>query len=170
METLILNTISSGFSTFRQGVTVRKRKKIVSCDSSDPNYAYSDQSFDDVNTVVIKYFTFRSAQYTLSQVYETDLSPCKEEFNWLVGFTEENKAHTGDPYIQALYDVGRHDFANRIMMNREGLMRQWLSETVRTGGEKLGISMNKKNLELSRKQLNKSLKLTLEPEKSIDEV
>ena len=172
METLILNTVNTEFPTVRQRIRLMKRTQPVRCASTTYSnyYPYSDQSFNDVDAVLIKYFTFRSAQYTIAQVYETDLSPCKEEFNWLVGFTEENKAHTGDPYIEALYNSGRHDFANRIILNREGLMKQWLHEINVTGGLDLNVAMKKKNMELSRKQLNKSLKLTFEPEKSIDEV
>ena len=50
---------------------------------------YSDQTFDDVDTVLVKYFTFRSTQYTLAQVYEMDRSPMKSEFNWLCDFSNE---------------------------------------------------------------------------------
>ena len=161
-----LNTFTGTLSINRVG----KRKGIITRSESQPNYAYSDQSFDDVNTMLVKYFTFRSLQYTISQVYETDTSLMKLEFNWLVDFANENKPSSGDPFIEALYDEGKPELANRIMANRDGLMRQWIHEITSTGGLDAGIAMTKHNMNLSIKQLDKSLNLAIEPSKSLDEV
>lgn len=161
-----LNSFTSTLSINRVG----KRKRIITKSESQPNYAYSDQTFDDVNTMLVKYFTFRSVQYTISQVYETDPSLMKLEFNWLVDFANNNKPSSGDPFIEALYDEGKPELANRIMANRDGLMREWLHEITATGGLDLGIEMTKHNMEVSRKQLDKSFNATLEPSKSVDEV
>ncbi len=148
-------------------VKLSKRNKIIR-NTSDSDY--SDQTFDDVNTMLVKYFTFRSVQYTINQVYDTDPSLMKLEFNWLVDFANENKPSSGDPFIEALYDEGKPELANRIMANRDGLMRQWLHEITATGGLDLGIEMTKHNMEVSRKQLDKSFNATPEPSKSLDEV
>ena len=43
-------------------VKTRNVKTRIKCSSGSD---YSDQTFDDVDTVLIKYFTFRSTQYTL---------------------------------------------------------------------------------------------------------
>jgi hypothetical protein len=56
------------------------------------------------------------------------------------------------------------------MENREGLLKRWLSQTTETNGEKLGIKMRKKNMDISRKMLMKSLEITPETSKSFDEV
>ena len=149
---------------------VGRRKRIITRSESQPNYAYSDQSFDDVNTMLVKYFTFRSLQYTISQVYETDPSLMKLEFNWLVDSANENKPSSGDPFIEALYEAGKPELANRIMTNRDGLMRQWIHEITSTGGLDAGIAMTKHNMDLSIKQLDKSLNLSIDPSKSVDEV
>jgi len=131
---------------------------------------YSDQTFDDVDTVLVKYFTFRSTQYTLAQVYEMDRSPMKSEFNWLCDFSNENNPSSGDVFIEALYENGKTNIASRVMENREGLLKQWLSQTSETNGEKLGLKMHKKNMDISRKMLMKSLEITPETSKSFDEV
>ena len=104
---------------------------------------YSDQTFDDVDTVLVKYFTFRSTQYTLAQVYEMDRSPMKSEFNWLCDFSNENNPSSGDVFIEALYENGKTNIASRVMENREGLLKRWLSQTSETNGEKLGLKMHK---------------------------
>ena len=131
---------------------------------------YSEQTFDDVDTVLVKYFTFRSTQYTLAQVYEMDRSPMKSEFNWLCDFSNEHNPSSGDDFIEALYENGKSNIASRVMENREGLLKRWLSQTSETNGEKLGLKMHKKNMDISRKMLMKSLEITPETSKSFDEV
>ena len=163
----------SSLNTFKTGISIKKvgnRKTTISRCKAEPNYGYSDQSFEDVNTMLVKYFTFRSVQYTMGQVYALDTSLMKLEFNWLCDFTNENKPSSGDAFIEALYDAGKPEFANRIMANRDGLMRQWLYETNATGGLDIGIEMTKHNMEVSRKQLDKSFNATPEPSRSLDEV
>tara|TARA_B100001559_G_C16252565_1_gene507707 strand:+ start:25 stop:525 length:501 start_codon:yes stop_codon:yes gene_type:complete len=160
-------------NTFKTGLSIKKmgnRKTTISRCKAEPNYGYSDQSFEDVNTMLVKYFTFRSVQYTMGQVYALDTSLMKLEFNWLCDFANENKPSSGDAFIEALYDAGKPEFANRIMANRDGLMRQWLYETNATGGLDIGIEMTKHNMEVSRKQLDKSFNATPEPNRSLDEV
>ena len=148
-------------------VKLSKRNKIIR-NTSDSDY--SDQTFEDVNSMLVKYFTFRSVQYTMGQVYALDTSLMKLEFNWLCDFANNNKPSSGDPFIEALYDEGKPELANRIMANRDGLMREWLHEITATGGLDLGIEMTKHNMEVSRKQLDKSFNATPEPDRSLDEV
>ena len=148
-------------------VKLSKRNKIIR-NTSDSDY--SDQTFEDVNSMLVKYFTFRSVQYTMGQVYALDTSLMKLEFNWLCDFANENKPSSGDAFIEALYDEGKTELANRIMANRDGLMRQWLYETNSTGGLDIGVEMTKHNMEVSRKQLDRSFNATPEPDRSLDEV
>ena len=145
----------------------RNRNILTRCVSGND---YSEQTFDDVDTVLVKYFTFRSTQYTLSQVYEMDMSPMKSEFNWLCDFSNEHNPSSGDAFIEALYENGKSNIASRVMENREGLLKRWLSQTSETNGEKLGLKMHKKNMDISRKMLMKSLEITPETSKSFDEV
>lgn len=152
--------------TFKS-VQTRNVKKRINCSSGND---YSEQTFDDVDTVLVKYFTFRSTQYTLGQVYEMDMSPMKSEFNWLCDFSNEHNPSSGDAFIEALYENGKTNIASRIMENREGLLKRWLSQTSETNGEKLGLKMHKKNMDISRNMLTKSLENTPEPTKSMDEV
>ena len=150
-----------------KSVQTRNVKKRINCSSGND---YSEQTFDDVDTVLVKYFTFRSTQYTLGQVYEMDMSPMKSEFNWLCDFSNEHNPSSGDAFIEALYENGKTNIASRVMENREGLLKRWLSQTTETNGEKLGLKMHKKNMDISRNMLTKSLEKTPEPTKSIDEV
>ena len=149
--------------------SVQKRNvtRRINCSSGND---YSEQTFDDVDTVLVKYFTFRSTQYTLGQVYEMDMSPMKSEFNWLCDFANEHNPSSGDAFIEALYENGKTNIASRIMENREGLLKRWLSQTSETNGEKLGLKTHKKNMDISRNMLTKSLENTPEPTKSMDEV
>ena len=77
-----LNNFTGSLSINR----VDKRKRIITRSESQPNYAYSDQTFEDVNTMLVKYFTFRSDDfvayvlggyfslpYTLNRVLEFSL-------------------------------------------------------------------------------------------------
>ena len=148
-------------------VKIRNVKTRIKCSSGSD---YSEQTFDDVDTVLIKYFTFRSTQYTLGQVYEMDMSPMKSEFNWLCDFANEHNPSSGDAFIEALYENGKTNIASRIMENREGLLKRWLSQTTETNGEKIGLKMHTKNMDISRNMLTKSLEKTPEPTKSMDEV
>ena len=145
----------------------RNRNILTRCVSGND---YSEQTFDDVDTVLVKYFTFRSTQYTLAQVYEMDRSSVKSEFNWLCDFSNEHNPSSGDAFIEALYENGKSNIASRIMENREGLLKRWLSQTSETNGEKLGLKMHKKNMDISRKMLTKSLEITPKTSKSFDEV
>ena len=148
-------------------VQTRNVKRRIKCSSGSD---YSEQTFDDVDTVLVKYFTFRSTQYTLGQVYEMDMSPMKSEFNWLCDFSNEHNPSSGDAFIEALYENGKTNIASRIMENREGLLKRWLSQTTETNGEKIGLKMHTKNMDISRNMLTKSLENTPEPTKSMDEV
>ena len=148
-------------------VKTRNVKRHIKCSSGND---YSEQTFDDVDTVLVKYFTFRSTQYTLGQVYEMDMSPMKSEFNWLCDFSNEHNPSSGDAFIEALYENGKTNIASRIMENREGLLKRWLSQTTETNGEKIGLKMHTKNMDISRNMLTKSLENTPEPTKSMDEV
>ena len=162
---MILQTVRTP-CTFKS-VQTRNVKKRINCSSGND---YSEQTFDDVDTVLVKYFTFRSTQYTLGQVYEMDMSPMKSEFNWLCDFANEHNPSSGDAFIEALYENGKTNIASRVMENREGLLKRWLSQTSETNGEKLGLKMHKKNMDISRNMLTKSLEKTPEPTKSMDEV
>jgi hypothetical protein len=162
---MILSGIGNLYVT--KPVKKSRRNMSIKCVSNDD---YSDQTFEDVNTMLVKYFTFRSVQYTMGQVYLLDTSLMKLEFNWLCDFANENKPSSGDPFIEALYDAGKPEFANRIMANRDGLMRRWLYEISSTGGLDIGVEMTKHNMEVSRKQLDRSLNATPEPSRSLDEV
>ena len=99
-----------------------------------------------------------------------DMSPMKSEFNWLCDFANEHNPSSGDAFIEALYENGKTNIASRVMENREGLLKRWLSQTTETNGEKLGLKMHKKNMDISRNMLTKSLEKTPEPTKSMDEV
>jgi|TARA_R110000765_G_scaffold306836_2_gene400658 hypothetical protein len=94
----------------------------------------------------------------------------KSEFNWLCDFSNEHNPSSGDVFIEALYENGKTNIASRVMENREGLLKRWLSQTTETNGEKLGIKMRKKNMDISRKMLMRSLEITPETSKSFDEV
>ena len=98
--------------TFKS-VQTRNIKKRINCSSGND---YSEQTFDDVDTVLVKYFTFRSTQYTLGQVYEMDMSPMKSEFNWLCDFANEHNPSSGDAFIEALYENGKANIASRICL------------------------------------------------------
>ena len=118
-----LNSFTSTLSINRVG----KRKRIITKSESQPNYAYSDQTFDDVNTMLVKYFTFRSVQYTISQVYETDPSLMKLEFNWLV------------------------DFANKvILLHRPEMYADVIKHYQKAGKEQLIQNLMEVNLALNR--------------------
>ena len=45
-----------------------------------------EQSFNDVDNLLMNYFTFRALKETLAQMQETDLSPGKGEYKWLYNF------------------------------------------------------------------------------------
>ena len=128
-------------------VKTRNVKRQIKCSSGSD---YSEQTFDDVDTVLIKYFTFRSTQYTLGQVYEMDMSPMKSEFNWLCDFSNEHNTSSGDALIEALYENGKTNIASPTIDNRYGLLKRWLSHTTQQNGEQQRLKTHNKHMNISR--------------------
>ena len=122
------------------------------------------QTFNDVDSVLMNYFTFRALKETLAQIQETDLSPGKGEYKWLYNFAATEYQNRGDEFVKKLFAEGRSDHAQRILAQRVVLMRRWRSYFNRgLGGEKAQEKFERTNLDILRATLVCSL------ERSTDE-
>ena len=117
-----------------------------------------EQSFNDVDNVLMNYFTFRALKETLAQMQETDLSPGKGEYKWLYNFAASEYKNRGDEFIKKLFAEGRSDHAQRILAQRVVLLKRWRSYFNRgLGGERCQEKYEDVNLEILREQLFCSL-------------
>ena len=117
-----------------------------------------EQSFNDVDNLLMNYFTYRALKETLAQMQETDLSPGKGEYKWLYNFAASEYKNRGDEFIKKLFAEGRSDHAQRILAQRVVLLKRWRSYFNRgLGGERCQEKYEDVNLEILREQLFCSL-------------
>ena len=123
--------------------------------------------FRDVDDLLIDFMTFKALKATLAQLFETDVSPGKGEYKWLHEFVAENSPQNGQRFVRALFDAGRSDIAERIIRQRESLLKRWIKRFVKTKGEDVGVKMSRQNLELFREHVSNSVSF-LEDENADD--
>ncbi|KAK3281992.1 hypothetical protein CYMTET_10250 [Cymbomonas tetramitiformis] len=115
-------------------------------------------AFMDIDTKIIDFLTFKSLQIVLKQISETDVSPGKQEYNWLYTFATENKPSAGDYFIRDLFHQ-RPDFAERILATRISLFSRW---TQCFSPEHMYETLQERNTALMRERLMSTINMTLE--------
>lgn len=104
-----------------------------------------EDSFEDVKTQVLNYFTYKAVRTVLNQLYE--MNPT--HYRWLYDFVADNKPGEGKRFIRSLAKE-RQDLAERVMVTRLHLYAKWIKKCDHA---KIYKEISDENLELMRERL-----------------
>lgn len=104
-----------------------------------------EDSFEDVKTQIVNYFTYKAVRTVLNQLYE--MNPSK--YRWFYDFIVENKPSDGKRFIRTLVKE-KQDLAERVMVTRLHLYGKWVKKCDHAAMYK---EISDQNLELMRERL-----------------
>ncbi|KAF3452533.1 hypothetical protein FNV43_RR02966 [Rhamnella rubrinervis] len=104
-----------------------------------------EDSFEDVKTQILNYFTYKAVRTVLNQLYE--MNPT--QYRWFYDFVASNKPGDGKRFLRIL-GKEKHELAERVMVTRLHLYGKWIKKCDHAEIYK-GIS--DENLELMRERL-----------------
>ncbi|KAH9610379.1 hypothetical protein KSS87_001044 [Heliosperma pusillum] len=104
-----------------------------------------EESFEDVKTQLLNYFTQKAVRTVMTQLYE--MNP--PQYTWLYNFLVTNKPEDGKLFIRNLGKENQ-DLAERIMVTRLHLYGRWIKKC--DHGE-IYKYISDENLELMRERL-----------------
>jgi hypothetical protein len=104
-----------------------------------------EDSFEDVKTQIVNYFTYKAVRTVLNQLYE--MNPTK--YRWFYDFIVANKPGDGKRFIRTLVKE-KQDLAERVMVTRLHLYGKWVKKCDHAAMYK---EISDQNLELMRERL-----------------
>ncbi|XP_015571136.2 chaperonin-like RbcX protein 2, chloroplastic [Ricinus communis] len=104
-----------------------------------------EDSFEDVKTQILNYFTYKAVRTVLNQLYE--MNPTK--YRWLYDFVATNKPGDGKRFLRLLVKE-RQDLAERVMVTRLHLYGKWVKKC---NHAEIYQEISDENLELMRERL-----------------
>ncbi|XP_074310571.1 chaperonin-like RbcX protein 2, chloroplastic [Silene latifolia] len=104
-----------------------------------------EDTFEDVKTQMLNYFTYKAVRTVLNQLYE--MNPPK--YTWLYNFLVANKPGDGKLFLRKL-GKEKQDLAERVMVTRLNLYGRWIKKC--NHGE-IYQFISDENLELMRERL-----------------
>ncbi|XP_030521136.1 chaperonin-like RbcX protein 2, chloroplastic isoform X2 [Rhodamnia argentea] len=104
-----------------------------------------EDSFEDVKTQILNYFTYKAVRTVLNQLYE--MNPT--QYRWLYEFVATNKPGDGKRFISIL-GKEKHDLAERVMITRLHLYGKWIKKC---NHAEIYQEISDENLELMRERL-----------------
>ncbi|XP_058224326.1 chaperonin-like RbcX protein 2, chloroplastic [Rhododendron vialii] len=104
-----------------------------------------EDSFEDVKTQIVNYFTYKAVRTVLNQLYE--MNPT--QYRWFYDFILTNKPGDGKRFIRALVKE-KQDLAERVMITRLHLYGKWVKKCDHAAMYK---EISDQNLELMRERL-----------------
>ncbi|XP_074319172.1 chaperonin-like RbcX protein 2, chloroplastic [Silene latifolia] len=104
-----------------------------------------EESFEDVKTQLLNYFTQKAVRTVMTQLYE--MNPT--QYTWLYNFLVTNKPEDGKLFIRNLGKENQ-DLAERVMVTRLHLYGRWIKKC--DHGE-IYKYISDENLELMRERL-----------------
>ncbi|KAJ4972332.1 hypothetical protein NE237_005431 [Protea cynaroides] len=104
-----------------------------------------EDSFQDVKTQLLNYFTYKAVRTVLTQLYE--MNPT--QYRWFYDFVASNQPGDGKRFIRNL-GKERHDLAERVMVTRLHLYGKWIKKCDHAAIYK---EISDQNLELMRERL-----------------
>ncbi|KAK3443575.1 hypothetical protein EUGRSUZ_B03687 [Eucalyptus grandis] len=104
-----------------------------------------EDSFEDVKTQILNYFTYKAVRTVLSQLYE--MNPT--QYRWFYEFVATNKPGDGKRFIKIL-GKEKHDLAERVMITRLHLYGKWVKKC---NHAEIYQEISDENLELMRERL-----------------
>lgn len=127
-------------SSTKQRATVRRRPVIVG--NLGGQY---DDTFADVKTQLLNYFTYKAVRTVLTQLYE--MNP--PQYTWFYNFVIANKPGDGKIFIRKL-GKEQQDLAERVMVTRLHLYGKWIKKCDHA---EIYQEISDENLELMRERL-----------------
>ncbi|XP_042513961.1 chaperonin-like RbcX protein 2, chloroplastic [Macadamia integrifolia] len=133
------------FPRFVNGQHLRKQNKGRSLVIVSEVAGQYEDSFDDVKTQLLNYFTYKAVRTVLNQLYE--MNPTK--YRWFYDFVASNQPGDGKRFIRTL-GKEKHDLAERVMVTRLHLYGKWVKKCDHAAIYK---EISDQNLELMRERL-----------------
>ncbi|TKY47103.1 Chaperonin RbcX [Spatholobus suberectus] len=104
-----------------------------------------DDTFEDVKTQMLNYFTYKAVRTVLHQLYE--MNPPK--YTWFYNFVASNKPSDGKHFIRSL-GKEQQELAERVMVTRLHLYGKWVKKC---NHAEIYKEISDENLELMRERL-----------------
>ncbi|KAL2332890.1 hypothetical protein Fmac_014103 [Flemingia macrophylla] len=104
-----------------------------------------EDTFDDVKTQMLNYFTYKAVRTVLHQLYE--MNPPK--YTWFYNFVVANKPAEGKRFIRSL-GKEQQELAERVMVTRLHLYGKWVKKCDHA---EIYKEISDENLELMRERL-----------------
>ncbi|XP_058787944.1 chaperonin-like RbcX protein 2, chloroplastic [Vicia villosa] len=104
-----------------------------------------DDTFEDVKTQLLNYFTYKAVRTVLQQLYE--MNPPK--YTWFYNFVVSNKPTDGKRFIRML-GKEQQELAERVMLTRLHLYGKWVKKC---NHAEIYKEISDENLELMRERL-----------------
>ncbi|KAL6199723.1 hypothetical protein ACLB2K_029506 [Fragaria x ananassa] len=122
----------------------RKRKNRNFVIVSELAGQYED-SFEDVKTQLLNYFTYKAVRTVMNQLYE--MNPT--QYRWFYDFVVSNKPGDGKRFLRSL-GKERHELAERVMVTRLHLYGKWVKKC---NHAEIYQEISNENLDLMRERL-----------------
>lgn len=120
----------------------RKDRRFVIVNELGGQY---EDSFEDVKTQILNYFTYKAVRTVLNQLYE--MNPT--QYRWFYDFVASNKPNDGKRFIRSL-GKEKQDLAERVMITRLHLYGKWVKKC---NHAEIYQEISDQNLELMRERL-----------------
>ncbi|XP_062173161.1 chaperonin-like RbcX protein 2, chloroplastic [Alnus glutinosa] len=120
----------------------RKERRLVIVNELAGQY---EDSFEDVKTQLLNYFTYKAVRTVLNQLYE--MNPT--QYRWFYDFVATNKPGDGKGFIRSL-GKEKHELAERVMVTRLHLYGKWVKKC---NHAEIYQEISDENLELMRERL-----------------
>ncbi|XP_059665280.1 chaperonin-like RbcX protein 2, chloroplastic [Cornus florida] len=104
-----------------------------------------EDSFEDVKTQILNYFTYKAVRTVLNQLYE--MNP--PQYRWFYDFVVNNKPGDGKRFIRILVKE-KQELAERVMVTRLHLYGKWVKKCDHA---EIYKEISDQNLELMRERL-----------------
>lgn len=104
-----------------------------------------EDTFDDVKTQMLNYFTYKAVRTVLQQLYE--MNPPK--YTWFYNYVASNKPGDGKLFIRSLWKE-QQELAERVMVTRLHLYGKWVKKCDHA---EIYKEISDENLELMRERL-----------------
>ncbi|XP_020208925.1 chaperonin-like RbcX protein 2, chloroplastic [Cajanus cajan] len=104
-----------------------------------------EDTFHDVKTQIINYFTYKAVRTVLQQLYE--MNP--PQYRWFYNFVATNHPEDGKYFLRSL-GKEQHELAERVMVTRLHLYGKWIKKC---NHAEIYQEISDENLELMRERL-----------------
>ncbi|XWS73550.1 hypothetical protein CRYUN_Cryun02cG0139200 [Craigia yunnanensis] len=120
----------------------RKDRRLVVVNNLGGQY---EDSFEDVKTQLLNYFTYKAVRTVLNQLYE--MNP--PQYTWFYQFVATNKPSDGKRFIRILVKE-KQELAERVMITRLHLYGKWVKKCDHA---QIYKEISDENLEVMRERL-----------------